>query len=261
LAGKKEELLERIDSDTLLRLAESVSESPMKSDLTRAELLKIVKESLSIEEIRRKAKLMGGSPKSGKLTERELTAGGVGQISLAISSAISNVAYYLTLMGSADYRTTYGAWNLVGSAFFVVFVILLAVSVVKITRKIGGGRLGAAICVLGSITATIGVLIFGLMALGILVEYSLYGGVSVLYMVLMISYAWLLGITVILFGAFFLVCREFAPSSELWLAGGVLYIVSGAAEFSIYSLVYPQNTLFTAAVIGAVCFLMKKVAK
>lgn len=53
MAGKEGELLQRLDLGTLLHLAKSASESPIRGGATRVELTRIVKKSLRTEEIER----------------------------------------------------------------------------------------------------------------------------------------------------------------------------------------------------------------
>jgi hypothetical protein len=264
LAGRKDELLGHVDSDTLLRLAESVSESPMKSGVTRAELLKIVKRSLSIEEIRRKAKQMGGGPQSGELTRRELMAGGVGQILLAVSGVVDTAGFLTAIYLGLGYRTIYGfsePASLVSSVIFLVFVLLLMVSIVRITRGIGGRGLGAATCLFGLAAALTGIICGVLLTLTPPQEYYGVGLGNVLVGVYIVIYPAFVGITMTLLGAFILTCREYSPNSDLWMAGGIVYIVSGGSQFSIIASYYIPIGAFVSGIIGAICFLTKRVER
>jgi hypothetical protein len=263
LASRKDDLLRRIDSDSLLRLARSVSESPVENGVARAELLRIVKESLSVEEIQNRAKMMEVDPDSQVFTEDELVSGGVGQVLLGVSGATGTIGYYLaiTSMGGDPYSTI-AVWDFISSILFLIFAILTTVSVRKMTGKLGGSRVGTATCVFGLITAIIGLLFYGLAILGV-VDISPYIGYNsnILYVVLLVSFSWLVGLTMALLGAFFLMCREHSPNRELWLAGGILYLVAGASELGITSLlIFPVVSLI-APTIGAVCFFTGKPAK
>jgi len=265
LVSKKDELLQGLDSGALLELAKSVSGSPIKSGATRANLLKIVKESLSVEEIKRKVKQMKRGPEAEELTRDELTSGGVGQLLLAISGAINVIAYFVTLMvgGTLNYYQAIAPWGLVSSVIFLIFAILLRVSIVKIAWKLGSSGVGTATSLFGLIAALTGIVYYVLTILGVTtVQYfGVSGGLNILGLVLAISYTLLVGITMALLGVFFLLCREYSPSSELWMAGGIIYIVAGASEFSLLSSLYLPAAPFVAGIIGATCFLARKAAR
>lgn len=246
--GKKDELLQGLDLGVLLKLASSASESPVKSGAPRAELVKIIKGSLSVDEIIRKLNQEEGGSEPDRLTGAELTAGGVGQVFLAISGAISTIAYYVAITGSgtSNYYEQFALWCLASSMAVLVFAILFAVSIMKIPRELGS-RVGRATSLVGTIAAIIGII------------RSLSLGVS--YVILSISYTWLLGTTMALLGAFFLVCRGHSASSDLWVASGIIYIVDGGYLLSITPLMGVPSASFVAAIIGAICFFTRKAPK
>jgi hypothetical protein len=103
-------------------------------------------------------------------------------------------------------------------------------------------------------------LFYGLAVLGITVLWP-YGSVSTLYVILMLSYQWLLGVTMALLGVFFLMYRGYSPSSDLWMAGGILYVVTGGSQIGQVSILlsaYFMPVSFVAAIVGAICFFAKK---
>jgi hypothetical protein len=254
LSGKKDELLERLDSGILLKLATSVSQFPIEGGATRAELIKIIKDSLSVEEIVRKSKQSQGASQLD-LTGAELKAGAVGQVFVAISGAISTFGYYVVLTSPSvlSFYQLFAPWSLVSSVLVLLFAVLLTVSVRKMPREIGG-RVGKATCLFGMITAIMGIVIYSLAIVNIL-DLS-YTGASIL--MLSISISWPLATALVLLGAFFLVCRKYTGSSDLWIASGVLYIVSGGSIFGVTGLSVATSAPFVAAILGAVCFFTGK---
>jgi hypothetical protein len=145
LSSRKDELLEGLDSGVLLKLATSASKSPIESGATRADLVKIIKGSLSAEEIVRKLKQDKGTSRLYELTGAELTVGAVGQVFLAISGVISTFGYYVALVSSSllNFYQVFAPWGLVSSILVLLFAILITVSIMRIPQEIGG-RVGRA---------------------------------------------------------------------------------------------------------------------
>nr|MDO8132957.1 hypothetical protein [Candidatus Njordarchaeum guaymaensis] len=262
--SKKDELLQELDFSVLIELAKSVSESPIKSNATRSDLLKIVKESLSVEEIKRKVKDIDVGRPSGELTRGELRVGGVGQVFLAISGMMSPIGYFVAygLGGTADYRGLAPS-GLISSIMFLVFAILLRVSIARITWKLGGSGSGTAASLFALIAAITGLVYYILTILGVTtVEYFMgYYTLNALGVMLMLSYILLTGIAITLLGVFFLLYREYSPNSELWMAGGIIYIIAGASYLGLTSSLYISATPFVAGIIGATCFLARRAPK
>jgi uncharacterized membrane protein len=255
LASKKDELLQGLDSSALLKLARSVSESPVESGTTRAELVKIIKGSLSVEEITMKLKQEEGASKVYGLTGTELRMGSVGQVFLTVYGLIStfNNPAFTSLIGAYGYYQTSAIWGLIGSISFLLFAVLLTVSILKIPREIGG-RAGRVTCLLGTVAAIVGI-ILNLLGLAGTAE-SIYQGLVSL--ILSILDSWLVGATLTLFGVFFLACQKHFSNGDLWTASGVLYIVSGGSLFGIVGLLVGPSASFVAAIFGAVCFRSAK---
>jgi hypothetical protein len=255
MVGKKDELLRGLDSNVLLQLAKSVSESSIDSGTTRAELVELIKESMSIEEINRKLKQMDGTAWSSELAGVKLTAGGVGQVLLAASGVIGTTGYYSVIIsgGALSFSQLLAPWGLVSSVLVLLFAVFLTSSVVKIPREIGG-RVGRVTSLFGVLSAIVGMLSFSLEIMNVaLVSY-----LSIPYLILSVSYSWLLGTTMALLGTFFLVCRKHSSSSDLWTASGILYIVGGGSMFGISGLPLIPSASFIAAVFGAICFFTGK---
>lgn len=258
MASKKDELLQRLDSSVLLKLARSVSESPVESGTARAELVRIIKGSLSTEEITRKLKQEKMGSKDYRLTGAELKAGGIGQVFLAISAAMNILAYlenstilYIDFFWPWAILLPYMAfplWGFLSSIFVLLFVILLTVSMVKMPRKIGGS-VGRATSLFGMIAAIDGIILYSSVNLG-LVQFYL----SDINVVLAMAYGPLLGVAMALFGAFFLVCHKYSGSGDLWIASGVLYLVNGGFLLEMALSPFPSASII-AAIFGAICFL------
>nr|MDO8098625.1 hypothetical protein [Candidatus Njordarchaeota archaeon] len=265
MVSKKDELLQGLDSGALLELAKSVSESPVKSSATRADLPKIIKESLSVDEIKRKAKQIKEGPESEELTGDELRSGGVGQLLLGVSGAINTIAYFVTFMtgGTLDYYRTIAPWGLATSILLLIFAILLRVSIVKITWKLGGSGIGTATSLLAYVAAITGIAYYILTILGITITYYTFGSstLNLLGFALAISNSILIGTTMALLGVFLLLYREYSPSRELWMAGGIIYVIAGASEFSLTTSLYIPTAPFVAGIIGATCFLARRAPK
>jgi hypothetical protein len=263
VVGKKDELLQGLDLEALQRIARSVSSSPIKSGTSKVELLKIVKESLSTQEIKDKLKQVQGGAKF-KLTGYDLKAGGIGQVFLAVFGALNTLAYFVLLMtgGTIDYYRNLAPWGLIGSILLLVFAILLRVSIAKITWKVGGSRIGTLTSLFAYIAAIIGIVYYVLTLLGI-TTIATFGSSSLnlLGYLLVLSYTILIGMTMALLGVFFLLYREYSPSRELWMAGGIIYIIAGASEFSLTTSLYIPTAPFVAGIIGAACFLAKEALK
>jgi len=262
LVSKKDELLQELDFGALLELAKSVSKSSIKSSATRADLLKIVKGSLSVQEIEEKVKRVHLVPESSELTEHDLKAGGIGQVLLAVSGATNTVAYFVAFMtgGSLDYYRYIAPWGLVGSVLLLVFAILLRVSIVRITWKLGGSGVGTAASSVAYVAAVTGIVYYALTILGITITYYTFGSGTLNFLgyVLVLSYSILVGTMMAILGVFFLMFREYSQSKELWMAGGIIYIIAGASQFSLSTSIYIPTAPFVAGIIGATCFLAKR---
>jgi hypothetical protein len=106
MAGQKEETLNRLSNYWLLELARDVSEDQVDSGTRRDDLIKIIRSSLSLEEIKQKMYEIGSGQIFGELSEEGgWTTGGL--LSASLASIISGFVILL-LLGLPIYDFKYG---------------------------------------------------------------------------------------------------------------------------------------------------------
>jgi hypothetical protein len=163
---------------------------------------------------------------------------------------------------------------MIGAAFFFLFAILNATSMILIHGRLRGNKTGIISAMIALVTSLVGIIYYIFSYMGLTYDtskvlfgplYSINGlGISISFV-----YNILLAVTMILVGVFFFFCRE-CFSSILSVLGGLLFVLAGAfqlnynpgytLQFSYYYAIFGVVFLvssplsFAAAVVGASCF-------
>jgi hypothetical protein len=264
--SKKEAVLSKFKYDDLLRLAISVSKLPMNNEPSREDLVRIIKDNLSLEEIEGRIgnlhKEIGDEHKeidTPIIALSGMRLAGVGQTFLAIAFALYTVGGG-TLYPPwiyPDFELTLAPLGLVSSILIFIFANLLGSSMFRLTRTHRGKTVGEAASLLGYSAAVIGIFYYWLIMYGNLLSGSPYyftlssaGALLAMAHYILLSSAW------ILLGAFFLMLNKQSGNSGLWLTTGTLYMIAGS--FGLTTMLYPLLPLIViiASLMGATCFLM-----
>ncbi len=277
----KDDLLEGLNEAELLQLARSVSKTSVDEDTSKRVLIKLVKGSLSAEQIKQRVN-QTRSPRSVKRWNMNaLFLGGVAQVFLIawgfsgilISIAYPNTSYEVFYVGVAF--QTLSILSIIGTALLLVFAVLHMGSMVAIRRRVDGDRMGVVSASAALVASIVGVLYYVLTYLGLTLDihYNPDGSVSstsinALGAGVPVAYNLLLTVTMILVGVFFLVCRESFSNAELWMVTGLLYVLAGAFQLGYTSPYYfmyvylASSAMFiVVGVMGAICFFTGKYAK
>jgi hypothetical protein len=194
--------------------------------------------------------------------DKELFMGAIGQMMLVFCSALLIIGFYLLLfgvtVGGAIWTTNikiYFVLSVVGYAIFLFSLVLLRLSLARITDKHEIGQTGILGVKIGLGGAVIG-MIYGALAL-----LEIPGYTSDVAQILAILLSVFLGVSMLLIGASFIVYAGHFTSSGLWNGAGSTYMLAGAVGlFGILlgfsAAISPLTTL--AAIIGAVCFFRSK---
>ena len=260
--SKKDEALRDLGDGELLELARSVSKSPISDGTSTSVLKKIIKESLSIEEIKEKLKLKPKRPEPNVATyvgtsesiQRGLRLGSIGQVFLLVSSVLGLLPSYLSYLytlGFDIYIFSYSV-GIVCSIIFFVFVFLFWVSTRKVTGNYGD-RHSWKFGFFCGIVASVALLVLDILSL-----YSALTGyymLAFLIVILPLVYDAFLASTLILVGVFFVLHRKNFANSEVWLVTGVFYVYAGVLSLptAYFSSLLPSS--LAPAIIGTLCFL------
>ncbi len=106
LVSQKEEALSRLNDRELLDLARSVSQNYVVKDTSRKNLIKIVKESLSVEEIKQKVSERKSPLKTKTKRDRAFNIGAVGQAFLVIYGIAAYVMFFVSAYSPIVYTLT-----------------------------------------------------------------------------------------------------------------------------------------------------------
>jgi hypothetical protein len=264
--SQKEGSLNKLDDGRLLELARSVSKNYVDSGTSRNSLIKIVKASLSIEEIKKKvAETMNPLEKE---TGRDIafTLGAMGQVFLLIYGIANYLLFFapLYLPPVYLYSDTYVQRNAVlgtiGAVLFLIFAVLNMSSMIALRARLSGNRAGVISGSVGLIASILGMLYYLATILGV----TYYNELSI---ILPVMYAVLIASTMVLIGVFFLLYRRRFSDGDVSMAAGIVYIFAGSTEVSIlsypvyYSAYVVNPPLFlVAGALGLACFLARRAA-
>ena len=258
--SKKEEALRNLSDDQLIAVAASVSGPPISSKTSRGELIKIIKNSLSLQEIEEKSGHRLRETNIALISGNELRLGGVGQVFLAASFALYGILglYIYSPVMYNFYQQSMAPFGIASSALLFIFAILLGLSMFKVAAKLRGNVVGEAGSLLGFAAALTGIVYY----VSILSETISGGGVlysytpDVLGLLLAIMFEVFLGSTWVLLGVFFLMHHNQSMNSGLWQTTGIVYIIAGS--IGLNSIMYPlvPVLIVLAGFMGATCFLM-----
>jgi hypothetical protein len=212
---------------------------------------------------------VNGGRTLAQATPKGLKACGTGQIILAISAAVSSLAYRFTLLSSPS---TYDSdiillpVGIVTSITFLIFAVAHTVSTTRLHRALGGYRVGVYGGIFGTVVGVTGLLFSVLAILGMTTTtiYNPSGNYTIpniLGVGLPIVYNASLTLTLILIGMFFIANRREFLGGELWSLTGAVYVLEGVSQlsFSSISLVslyyYLPTSLILCGALGAICML------
>jgi hypothetical protein len=258
--SKKEEALRSLSYDQLLEVAASVSDPPISSKKSRSELVKIIKDGLSLQEIEEKSRHQLRETNTAFINRNELRLGAVGQVFLTASFALYGL-FGLALYSPVEYAfllQSIAPYGIASSALLFIFAVLLGLYMFKAAARLRGNVVGEAASLLGFAAALTGIVYY----VSILSGTIFVGGgffsytLSDLGLLLAIMFEVFLSSTWILLGAFFLAHHRQSVNSGLWQATGIVYMIAGSVGLN--AAVYPLVPLFIvlAGFMGATCFLM-----
>ncbi len=194
--------------------------------------------------------------------DKELFTGAVGQLMFALSGVLLVVAFYLLLFGvpvggviwTANVKV-YFVLSIIGYAILLLSLVLLRVSLAKITERHETSQIGVIGAKIGLGGAVIGMIYSALAVL------EIPGYASDMAQILADLISVFIGASMLLIGASFMVYAGNFPSGGLWNAAGLVYILAGALGLFVVplglSLGISPLTIFAGA-IGAVCFFKSK---
>jgi hypothetical protein len=278
--SKKEEALSKLNDEELLDLARSVSENSVGSDASRKNLIKMVKGSLSVEEIKQKVNEKKSSLKMKTPRDRASIMGAVGQAFLIVYGIVSYLVFFFSVYNpvyyplSPTYFQTNAILGMTSAVFFFVFTILNFSSMIASRQRLLGNRLGIVNGLTGVVASIFGVVYYLAMFFGLtyqIVEISpgsFQTSFTLLGNLLPVVYTLLISSTMILIGVFFLLYRKQISDSELTLVTGIIYIFAGSYGVSLSSIVsyyyvyIIEPPLFImAGAFGLACFLARKLVQ
>jgi hypothetical protein len=258
--SRKEEALRRLSNDQLLEVAASVSGPPISNGTSRSELIKIIKDGLSLQEIEEKSRPQRRETITALINRNELRLGAVGQVFLAASFALYGI-FGMTLYSPVTYaflQQSIAPYGIASSALLFVFTILLGFSMFKVAARLRGNVVGEAASLLGFAAALTGIVYYVSILLGTILVGEVYYSytLSDLGLLLWIMFEVFLGSTLILLGAFFLAHHRQSVSSGLWQATGIVYMIAGSLVLSSVMNLLAPLFIVLAGFMGATCFLM-----
>lgn len=207
--------------------------------------------------------------------EKELKAGGIGLGLLLLVAIIRRLGWWLAWEWAFAYF-----WDLVSILYqfrfaayvvFLIFALLFWISMAKLARTYGGNRLGRIGAKVGVLAGVMNIMFYLLLDL----DYFFRGaGINIYRAFFLYHSFWryvpvfLLALTLVMVGIFFILNRELFSYRILWVATGVVFIAASGFEF-IWSLrnLYTipllwvdvgEGLVFLAGLLGAVSFLTSK---
>jgi hypothetical protein len=148
------------------------------------------------------------------------------------------------------FETEFILLGIVAYLLFSVFAALFLVSATKMRSQLGGssvGVLGALFGLAAGIVALIVNLVFG--KVGYHYVYAPLGMTFLLWGPILV----LTGLTMVLIGASLITHRQRYSPSRLWIATGVLYVVAGSFEFTIFLSIIGDILMIISGILGAMC--------
>jgi hypothetical protein len=250
------------------------------SDASRKNLIKIVKGSLSLEEIKQKVNEARNPLKTKTKRDKAFIMAGVAQAFLVIYGIATYVIFFVSVYAAVvyPYQLSYIQSNailgLVAAAFFLIFTVLNLSSMIALRQRLSGNRSGMISGSIGLVSSIFGLIYYIATFLGLTyqtVEISpgnFQAIITLLGNLLPVIYTALITSTMILIGVFFLLNRRRLSDSELSMATGIIYIFAGSSGvslpsyFSYYYATFAEPTLFIiAGALGLACFLARKLAE
>jgi hypothetical protein len=279
--GQKEEALSRLSDRELLDLARSVSGNYVVSDAGRKNLIKIVKGSLSLEEIKQKVNEEKNPLKTKTKRGKAFIMGGVAQAFLVIYGIAAYMIFFVSVYSpmffpymSPAYMQSNAILGMVVAAFFLIFTVLNLSSMIALRQRLSGNRSGMISGSIGLVTSIFGLIYYLATFLGLTYETveispgSFQTSYTLLGNLLPFIYSALIASTMILIGVFFLLYRRQLSDSELSMATGIIYIFAGsngvglAPYISYYYVYVVEPALFImAGALGLACFLARKLVE
>jgi hypothetical protein len=178
------------------------------------------------------------------LVRQELLSGAISQILLVVFAVLNIFASFLF------FEVEFILLGIVAYLFFLVFSALFLFSAYMMRSQLGGSPAG----ILGSICGVAASLVA-------LLVNTMFGKVGYHYVYLPLGITFLLwipilvftGLTMVLIGATFITYRQEYFPIRLWIAVGVLYIVAGSFEFTIFLSFIGDMLAIVSGALGSVC--------
>jgi hypothetical protein len=287
LVGQKGELLGELSDRNLLELARSVSKHFVDGGTSRSDLVKIVKASLSVEEIKQGIQKVNSSmshqaASGNSVSNLKLAA--IAQIFLVVWSFanllvniadeyISTTVVYTPSITASQNVQLENLLSIVASLFLILFALLEVSAMIKMRPALSGNRLGISGGLVALFASLAGTVSFVSVFLGLnqvtieLPSGGTYQGPSLLGIVAPILYEVLLIAAVLLIGLFFLLNRKRFFGDDLWFATGMIYLFAASAIFTIYyiaifsSVVEYSPLLLIGGIMGSACFTSQRSSK
>jgi hypothetical protein len=180
---------------------------------------------------------------------KEMIAGAIGQIGIAISSA------FLLILPSNVAFTYFMFLNIVDTDILIVSFIFLLVATVGIPRKFHASSIGILAVVLGIAT---GFILLALYIGGTLDMNYLLGWKYVVGLTLIFISDFFFGLALLALGGFFLSCRVSFVPSLAWVVTGLAYLAAAVFQISLLVVTPSYMILVVAGIIGAFCMLISR---
>jgi hypothetical protein len=177
------------------------------------------------------------------VVRQELLSGAIGQVFLSVFAALN--IFTILLFFEAEFILL----GIVAYLLFSVFVLLFLVSATKMRSQLGSsvGVLGSLFGLAACIVALLVNLMFG--KVGYHYVYAPLGMTFLLWVPILVF----TGLTMVLIGTSLITYRQRYFPSRLWIATGVLYIVAGSFEFTIFLSIIGDILMIVSGILGAVC--------
>jgi len=272
--SQKDDVLSRLSDRQLLEMARSVQGDDVRSDTSRNDLIKIVKGSLSLDEIKQrslKARSAVAQQNSPDIKIGGMKIGAIAQVFLVIWSialaAVNVVDSYIS--STIPFFTTIQSEALLSipvSLILIIFAFLDIGAMAKMRSALSGNRIGMIGGIVALFASLTGTLNYGLTYLGLTVQMVPFDGgteeiATLAGIITPFLYDILLGLAMLFVGLFFLVNRKRFANDDLWLATGIVFLIIASSQFgliyvSYLSLVIQYNgILIGAGAMGAACFM------
>jgi hypothetical protein len=285
--SQKEKFLSRLDDTELLELAKSVSKDQIDSRTSRNNLIKIIKASLSLEEIKDKVNGTGNPAKIIAPRSKAFTLGGAGQFFFVMYGIVLLIYVSLPPIFYSEPFNLFAipvwiiqevaVFDLTEASLLMVFAVLNMISMTALRGEFSGNKTGLISGSVALASSTLAMFysvatILGLTYTLVAQPFIGWANYNLLGTFLQVFKVALMMLTLALIGVFFVVHYRQLPGGNISLVAGFMYMfasIQSVSYFLDYGYYYVYSNAFfpfplflsvIAGALGAGCFLAQKTA-